>query len=232
MFLAMEDRKKHILNTLIKEHIKTGAPVGSGVLVEKYKLDISPATARNEMAELENDGYIIQPHTSAGRIPTEKAYRYYLIELKEKKLHDDEIKALNSYLKKGTEEAFKLAAKELARLSGNAIIWAHDRRNLYYTGISNLLTQPEFARSELIYDISYIIDQLEEIVYRTFDQAAFEPEALIGSLNPYSNLCSSIQFRYNIKNRAGLVVMLAPVRMDYEKGLALMRLVHEKLAGK
>ena len=66
----MDARKTLILNTIIKEHIKTGAPVGSEVLVGKYKLDISSATVRNEMAELEQAGYIAQPHTSAGRIPT------------------------------------------------------------------------------------------------------------------------------------------------------------------
>ncbi|MFA6394069.1 MAG: hypothetical protein WCW25_04320 [Patescibacteria group bacterium] len=228
----MEDRKKHILNTLIKEHIKTGAPVGSSALVEKYKLDISPATVRNEMAELENEEFIIQPHTSAGRIPTEKAYRNYVMELKEKKLPEDEVKALAGYLKKGTEEAFKQAAKELARVSGNAIIWAHDRRNLYYTGISNLLTQPEFARSDLIYDISRIVDQLEEIIYRTFDRVAPAPEILIGSRNPFSGLCTSIQFRYKRKDRVGMVAMLAPMRMDYEKAAALMKFIHGKLTVK
>ncbi|MBU4256930.1 DeoR family transcriptional regulator [Patescibacteria group bacterium] len=74
----MEKRKQLILYTIIKEHIKTGAPVGSGVLVDKYKLDISPATVRNEMAELENEGLITQPHTSAGRVPTEKAYSLFI----------------------------------------------------------------------------------------------------------------------------------------------------------
>jgi len=86
----MNGRKLIILNTIIKEHIKTGAPVGSGVLVDKYRLDISPATVRNEMAELEEEDFIIQPHTSAGRVPTEKAYNLYLSSLKEKQLAEKE----------------------------------------------------------------------------------------------------------------------------------------------
>ena len=225
----MESRKKHILEALIKEHIKTGAPVGSSLLVEKYKLDVSPATVRNEMAALEDEGYIIQPHTSAGRVPTDKAYREYVLALKEKKLNDEDVKLMVGLLRKGTEESFKQAAKELARLSGNAIIWALNRRNLYYTGISNLLTQPEFAQSDLIYNISAIIDQLEEIVYRTFDKVDFEPRILIGTENPYSEFCASIQFRYRTDGQVGMISMLGPQRMDYEKSLALMKLINGKL---
>ena len=69
----MEKRREKILYTIVKEHIATGSPVGSEILVSKYKLGVSSATVRNEMAELEDNGFIIQPHTSAGRIPTEKA---------------------------------------------------------------------------------------------------------------------------------------------------------------
>ena len=74
----MNERRELILKIIINEHVITGSPVGSSVLVDKYKLNMSSATVRNEMAELEEDGYITQPHTSAGRIPTVKCYRYYL----------------------------------------------------------------------------------------------------------------------------------------------------------
>ena len=95
----MDKRKELILNTIIKEHIKTGAPVGSGVLVENYKLNVSPATVRNEMMALEEEGYIMQPHTSAGRIPTEKAYRLYLENINEIKLNKKEISELEKEIK-------------------------------------------------------------------------------------------------------------------------------------
>ncbi|PIQ92916.1 MAG: hypothetical protein COV69_00650, partial [Parcubacteria group bacterium CG11_big_fil_rev_8_21_14_0_20_39_14] len=141
----MDERKLIILNTIIKEHIKTGAPVGSGVLVDKYRLDISPATVRNEMAELEEENFIIQPHTSAGRIPTEKAYNLYLASLKEKQLAEKEAEVLRRALKGNDEASFKQTAKEMAKISGNAIFWAFHKNNLYYTGISNLFSQPEFS---------------------------------------------------------------------------------------
>lgn len=74
----LEKRKEEILKDLVAEYIKTGKPVGSSSIVKKYKLNISPATVRNEMAELEELGYIYQPHTSAGRVPTSKGYRFFV----------------------------------------------------------------------------------------------------------------------------------------------------------
>jgi heat-inducible transcriptional repressor len=117
----MDKRKELILNTIIKEHIKSGAPVGSSILVEKYKLDISPATVRNEMMALEEEGYIMQPHTSAGRIPTEKAYNLYLSNLKTKKFAQVESKELDEVLRNKEEGDLKEAAKLIAGISGNAV---------------------------------------------------------------------------------------------------------------
>ncbi len=74
----LEKRKEEILKNLVSEYIKTGKPVGSGNIVKKYKMNVSPATVRNEMAELEELGYIYQPHTSAGRVPTSKGYRFFI----------------------------------------------------------------------------------------------------------------------------------------------------------
>ena len=80
----LDKRKKEILDIIIKEHIKTASPVGSNIVVEKYKLDLSPATVRNEMAALEKMDLIVQPYTSAGRVPTELAYRLFLENIKNK----------------------------------------------------------------------------------------------------------------------------------------------------
>lgn len=73
-----EDRKRKLLQAVIHEYIKTGKPVGSAHLATSYKLDLSPATLRNIMAELEEEEFLSHPHTSAGRVPTDKAYRFYV----------------------------------------------------------------------------------------------------------------------------------------------------------
>lgn len=74
----LDERKGSILRALISQYVRSGEPVGSKTLVEKYKLGVSPATVRNEMAALEDAGFIYQPHTSAGRIPTDAGYRYFV----------------------------------------------------------------------------------------------------------------------------------------------------------
>jgi len=74
----LDDRKAAILRAVVEEYIDTAQPVGSGHLARSAELDVSPATIRNEMAALERDGYLAQPHTSAGRVPTEKGYRFFV----------------------------------------------------------------------------------------------------------------------------------------------------------
>jgi len=84
--VELEKRKEEILKKLVKEYISTGQPVGSERIVEKFHFPISSATARNDMSELEKSGYICQPYTSAGRVPTSKGYRFFVESiLKEKR---------------------------------------------------------------------------------------------------------------------------------------------------
>lgn len=228
----MDKRKSLILNTIIKEHIKTGAPVGSGVLVDKYKLDISPATVRNEMAELEETGYIKHPYTSSGRVPTEIAYNLYIENLGEKKLSDIETENFTKLLKNKDELNFKQVAKELAKVSNNAVFWAFHQNNLYYTGISNLLSQPEFCQTESIYDISKIIDRVDEIINNIFNKLKDGPQIFLGSTNPFGDFCGTILAKYKFKNNIGLFGILGPIRMDYKKNLALIKFINNKIIEK
>ncbi len=228
----MEKRQELILKTIIKEYIKTAAPIGSEGLVEKYNLDISSATVRNEMADLEEAGYIAQPHTSAGRIPTEKAYNFYLENLSEKKLSEAEAKIFEEALRKKDEENFKQAAKIMARISGGTIFWAFHKHNLYYTGISNLLHQPEFSQPDMVYDISGLIDRLDEIISRIFNDLKFGPQIMLGSKNPFSAHCAVVVAKYKLGDDIGLVGVLGPMRMNYEKNLALVKFINDILIEK
>jgi transcriptional regulator of heat shock response len=225
----MEDRKNNILNIIIKEHIKTGAPVGSEAVTDRYKLNVSSATVRNVMGELEDEGYIRQPYTSAGRIPTEKAYNYFIANLSEKKVPDKEAKYMHSVLAGKIESDLKNAAKALAKFTGNAIFWAFYRHNLYYTGISNLFAQPEFTQSGFICQTGAIIDRLDEIIDDIFEDIKFEPEIMIGSNNPFGNFCGTIITKYKHKNDIGVFGILGPMRMDYEKNLSLIKLTVDEL---
>src|SRR5436190_1977402 len=76
--MQLSERQEKILHSLIKEYINTAEPISSNLLKERGRLDVSPATIRNELQELTEQGYITQPHTSAGRVPTQKGYRYFI----------------------------------------------------------------------------------------------------------------------------------------------------------
>ena len=225
----MDSRQELILETIIKEHIATGVPVGSSILVEKYKLDISSATVRNEMAALERDGYIVQPHTSAGRIPTEEAYVLYLGKLKIKKITDTNARALDESLQSGDEMAFKETAKQISQLSGNAVFWAFHKHNLYYTGISNLFQQPEFARINIIHDISEVIDRLDEIINHIIEDIDFGLHTRLGNNNPFGSIFGSTFVKYKLQGKTGMFGVLGPMRMDYEKTIALVDYVNKKI---
>lgn len=226
----ISERKKLILQTLVKEYIKTAQPVSSGVLVEKYKLDISPATVRNELMELEDEGYIFQPHTSAGRVPTEAAYELELASSHKKKdLKEVERKALENAFS-NNEASFRQTAKLIAELSNGAVFWAFHKNDLYYTGLSNLFSQPEFTRVDMVCDVSEIIDRLEEIISDVFEDFENGQQVLIGSKNPFGAFLSTVLVKYKSNKQSGLFGILGPMRMDYARNLALVEFIKNKFA--
>ncbi|MEV6491350.1 DeoR family transcriptional regulator, partial [Actinoplanes sp. NPDC051633] len=76
--MSLDDRKLDVLRAIVEDYVATQEPVGSKALVERHQLGVSPATVRNDMAVLEEEGYIRQPHTSAGRVPTDAGYRLFV----------------------------------------------------------------------------------------------------------------------------------------------------------
>jgi heat-inducible transcriptional repressor len=96
---VLDDRKLAVLRAIVEDFVSTNEPVGSKSLVDRHNLDVSPATIRNDMAVLEDQGFIVQPHTSAGRIPTEKGYRLFVDKLSEiKPLSLAERRAIETFL--------------------------------------------------------------------------------------------------------------------------------------
>ncbi len=95
----MDDRKLEVLRAIVSDYVSSREPVGSKALVERHGLDVSPATVRNDMAALEAEGYIVQPHTSAGRIPTDKGYRLFVDRLSSvKPLSSAERRAISTFM--------------------------------------------------------------------------------------------------------------------------------------
>jgi len=227
----INERKKFLLETIIKEYIDSAQPVSSGTLVNKYDLDISPATVRNEMMALEEEGFIYQPHTSAGRIPTEKAYNLYLEEIVDK---EDDKKFLASHQKNlddvfdYNETAYKKTAKLISEISGGTVFWAFHKNDLFYTGISNLFSQPEFKQVDVVCDVSEIIDRLEEIIDEIFEDLEEGEKVFIGSKNPFGSFLSSVILKYKVENKSAVLGIIGPLRMNYEKNLGIIKYIKNK----
>ncbi|MBU1163942.1 hypothetical protein KKA15_00075 [Patescibacteria group bacterium] len=226
----MESRQEQLLQIIIDLYIDTAQPVGSKAISEGKLFNLSSATIRNEMAELEDAGFVFQPHTSAGRIPTEDGYQYYVENLIKITKVD---KKLQARLKEIIEEEKSLRelAKGLAVSSQLAVYLGYDNKDYFYTGLSNLFGQPEFIAHELVNNISEAVDNLDEIIYNMFDEVSDKPQIFIGSRNPFGNYCSTILAKFKSKNKKGILGILGPQRMDYNKNLALIKYSQEIIKG-
>ena len=110
---GLDERKTKILHAIIQTYLETGEPVGSRTIAKASDLNLSSATIRNEMSDLEELGYIVQPHTSAGRIPSDKGYRFYVDHLMEEK--DHEISDMKEFVIEKTER-MEFVLKQIAKM--------------------------------------------------------------------------------------------------------------------
>lgn len=220
-------RKKKVLKKIVEEYIRKARPISSGSLARKDFPKLSSATLRNEMLDLTNEGFLFQPHTSAGKIPTENAFRFFL----ENFLEEKEIPHLEKDIFLHIKERFtekrkriKELAKRLAEISGEAVVVAFSKDDFYYTGLSYLFRQPEFKDLSLVRDISEIIDHLDETMKNIFDKIK-EVEILIGDKNPFGNKCGIILDKLELDNQKIILGLLGPIRMDYSRNLSLVKFI-------
>lgn len=218
----LDTRKELILKVLIEEYIRCAEPVGSKVLNEQFDLGVSPATIRNEMAALEREGFLVAPHTSSGRVPTEQAYVYYLKHLVEKK-GSGCAKPLPVPEGDDTRGALKSVVKTLGEVSGETAILAFNDQWSYYSGVANLFHKPDFQNLALIMELSDVVDQFDELLMGLFARVLQEPHVWIGSENPFGSQMATIVVRYQIQSgEEGFVGVTGPLRMNYRRNLALV----------
>lgn len=225
----LEQRSEQILKHIIEDYIRTAEPVGSKYLNERYSLGFSPATVRNEMSILESDGYLRALHTSSGRIPTEKAYVYYLKNICQKDANQD-YTSIEDAVCADTDAAcaIKTIAKKLVEMSGETAIVAFDPRWSYYTGVSNLFQKPDFQDPELVSSLSELVDAFDEVIHKVFDSVTNEPQVWIGTSNPFGNQMTTIIARFDMGGKEqGLLGLVGPIRMNYSRNIALIEQAKE-----
>ncbi len=226
----MTDRQIKLLNAIVEQYAEIAAPVGSVTLAKLF--GVSSATIRSDMAQLEEQGYITQPHTSAGRVPTDKGYRYYVNQLTDSEMKysqpgDRGTKAIDARVATyadRTDRAIRSAVDSLVELTHNLGL-ATIGDQLYMSGMANLFSQPEFvASSRNVQRIAQLLDNLEPWLR---EAAPNEPlNVYIGSENPIgkSSEASLIvsRFRSPYSDRSYIGV-LGPTRQDYARVMRLVR---------
>lgn len=222
----MTDRQSKLLQAIIEQYAEVAAPVGSSLLARAF--DVSSATIRAEMAELERAGYIMQPHTSAGRIPTDKGYRFYVNQLAEKgavqKPEQRREKALAARLVGSNvpEHTIRSAVDTLVELTHN-LGMATIGNQLYMSGLSNLFGQPEFIHPAQVQEVARLLDNLQPWLQET---APNEPLSVyIGQENPIgrNSGCSLIISRFRSPfSDSSYIGVLGPTRQSYRDVMALV----------
>ena len=227
----MTERQKQILAAIIEQHAEIAAPVGSVMLAKLF--GVSSATIRSEMARLEEMGLIEQPHTSAGRVPTDAGYRFYVNALNEAhqneipaQLADRSARAIEARVHTHSDRAdraIRSAVDSLVDLTQNLGI-ATIGDELYMSGIGNLFSQPEFLQGNHVQAVARLLDNLEPWLR---EAAPNEPlNVYIGSENPIGKTSGATliisRFRSPYSDNSYIGV-LGPTRQSYAKVMRLVR---------
>jgi heat-inducible transcriptional repressor len=221
----MTDRQAQILGAIIEQYAEVAVPVGSVMLAKLF--GVSSATIRAEMARLEEAGMISQPHTSAGRVPTDKGYRFYVNQLtqNQESALARPAKALESRVAHAgrADLAIRSAADMLVELTNNVGL-ATIGDQLYLSGFSRLFTQPEFMQGGPVHEVARLLDNIEPWLREAVPN---EPlNVYIGSENPIgkSSGCSLIISRFRSPySDFSYIGVLGPTRQSYREVMSLVR---------
>jgi len=235
----LDQRKRKILSSVVNDYVHTAEPVSSEKLAKKYFTDISPATIRNELAALEDEGLLMHPHTSSGRIPADAGYRFFVDQLmKIRELTEKEMEYIRSEFRKSSNDMEDLlhttlrVASTLSHLL--AVITAPKMPfKALSSGLSNIIKQPEFADTEHIKNILNMVEHEDEIT-SLLDETAKEDDISIkiGSEIKHKKIkdCSIVVSRYDLFGQSiGTVSIIGPTRMNYDKASSIVNAISKTL---
>ncbi|HSE29290.1 MAG TPA: transcriptional regulator [Candidatus Saccharimonadales bacterium] len=220
----MTERQARILSAIIEQYAEVAVPVGSVTLAKLF--NVSSATLRSEMSQLEELGFITQPHTSAGRIPTDKGYRFYVNQISGAQQQPDRsvkaIEARVSNYSSHADRAIRSAVDSLVELTHNLGL-ATIGDQLYMSGMGNLFGQPEFASGQHVRQVATLLDNLEPWLRET---APNEPlNVYIGTENPIGKAsgCTLIISRFRSPySDSSYIGVLGPTRQSYGRVMNLV----------
>ncbi|PIT92395.1 MAG: hypothetical protein COU08_02725 [Candidatus Harrisonbacteria bacterium CG10_big_fil_rev_8_21_14_0_10_42_17] len=225
----LSNRSATILEAVINEFIETGIPVSSGGLYETYEFGVKPATIRNELHLLTEEGYLEQPHTSGGRVPTDKGYRFFV----DRSLDSFDNRSINAmarlmqYVGKDLErKRFEQFIQSVAeRLSVLSIGYEPERESMIKSGLHGLVSGMETEGSREIVDVVSDFEKLEKRIDRLMGSLHHGvPSVFIGeSPITKSKHISVIAGKYNIAGTNLILIAVGPKRMDYHRNISFFK---------
>lgn len=234
------NRKKNLLKYIIESFISSNQPISSKYIKKKYNVNISEATIRNDMQLLENEGYILSPHTSAGRLPTEKAFREYvdfLTNFRDQQYIEDQKKIATDNLLKGSIDDILYNSVSILSRYTNEIAFATipSKKKAFYLGISNIIKTQEFAQNIKMHSVIEILEDTNNFINTLNNiDVGYDIKVFIGKENllPQLDSVAMIVSKYTLQNKgeSGHIGILGPIRMHYPYNMALLDLIKSKIS--
>ena len=236
---TLGERKAAVLRAVVSEYIRAGEPVGSGAVVGRAHLGVSSATIRNDMAALEDLGYLHQPHTSAGRVPTDRGYRFFVDALPRwPRLSETTRRAIARFFGEppgDAEEVVRGTTVLLSRVTRYGVVARPpDSAHVVVGGASNIVSEDTFARRDTVRRLLELLEQ-EDTVLALLESLAEEDEVAvrIGAENPLAAMheASVIVAPYRRGPRTiGVIAVIGPTRMHYPEAISAIHQVSQQLS--
>lgn len=223
MTTELTDRQKELLRAVVEIYVRTGEPVGSENIEREFNLGVSPATIRNEMVKLTQEGFLKQPHTSAGRIPTSMGYRVYISELmKEKSLPVAAEVSLKTNLwqqRYKENQLLREAIKALAQRCQMLSLAVNGDNEVMYAGAANILDFPEFEDIDVTRFVLSLFDENPMLAQIIGKAVGSDPlHILFGEELGYRYLEATgfVFSKYEDREgRFGIIGVIGPARMNF-----------------
>lgn len=233
----LSQRQINILRAIVEEYTETAEAVGSETIDKKYNLGVSPATIRNEMVRLEDLGYLKQPHTSAGRIPTPQALKLYVTELvKEQELpvaEEVELKERVWDVRHEIDKLLREATRALSEKTGNIGVAVTNKGDIYSSGYANILSMPEFFDIDVTRTVLSTIESYSKM-FEIFEKSASEEplHLLLGEELGFEHLypCAIAYIDFETGPYTGHLGVVGPARLNYPRVMPMLRHFDELLS--
>lgn len=229
----MTERKATLLIGLVTDYIRTGAPVGSVALARSMRLDRSPATVRADLHELEEAGYIFQPHTSAGRIPTDAGYRFFVDHVRERGMALAERRNLTekfNQLMAAHQRLAQITAHFLAELTDTPVLSSQDDPPaVFESGLRELIHHSNETSLDELKELTTLLKQLDErLQNRSLPATAPHASVFIGQEIPFMPAQHSSMVVRDVNVADGqtmTLIIIGSKRMPYQRNVTLLNAV-------